>query len=72
MVESATAGAYYKGMKKLSPISLVDSLDLRYKPRRVQTRPGESVAEAWAATGTYLRKALSDYGTSTKRANAKR
>lgn len=70
MVEAGKTLAYYQRMSQSETNkiasrqwqSLVQSLDVRTRPEASSLRPGQSVHEAWAATGIYLRQALDNYG----------
>jgi len=42
-------------------MKFIGFINLTEQPKPVAIRPGESVAAAWAATGGYLRNAMSNY-----------
>ncbi len=70
MVELVYHMPYHKTMKRSSLTNIIresvsdflDALDMREhsQPRRLQ--PGETIETAWQSTGTYLRKAMDQYG----------
>ena len=75
MLEAAAQLAYHGTMKqsrftrilRASANDILDSLDMRSSRKHVVIRPGQSVEDAWAATGNYLRSAMDYYApTSAK------
>jgi len=72
MVETLARLPYTRAMKRSSLATilrasandLLDSLDLRSRPRTITMQRGESVAAAWQATGMYLRRAMDEYAQS--------
>jgi hypothetical protein len=74
MIETPTILRYNESMKSASFADILtaswsdilDSLDLRTRPsRRPVLQRGQTVEHAWAATGMYLRRAMSQYEQTT-------
>ncbi len=70
MIEMSTPVRYHRPMKRTSFTDifkgswsdLLDSLDMRRRPSRLPVlRRGQTVENAWAATGMYLRRAMDKY-----------
>lgn len=74
MIELTLPLRYNEAMKRVSFPTiaaasverLLNSLDLRERPRYRPLEPGETVAAAWAATGGYLRTAMDHYDQASK------
>jgi hypothetical protein len=77
MVEATRNLPYDEAMKRsvspssqTSAIAPMSFLDLRQEPAPVTLYPGQTIEAAWAATGMYLKKALSRYGTESSNSNS--